>query len=87
MSMRKAADNIEDFRDGNIGFAPERPLDQVNDVRGKVRDITQSLVIYPVAIAVGAAQQVGQVNLVVAVTLYRGYVNRAISRGHSAIIH
>ena len=85
--MRKAAHNIEDFRDGNIGFAPESPLDKVNNVRGKVRDITQGLVIYAVAIAVGAAQQVGQVNLVVAVTLYRGYVNRAISMGHSAIIH
>jgi hypothetical protein len=87
MSMGKTADNIEGCGRGNIGFASKCPLDHVDDVRGKVRDIAQGLVLHLVAIAVSTTQQVSLINLIAAGTLNTGYMYWSISVGHTLLEH
>jgi hypothetical protein len=85
MSMGKAADNIEGSGAGHIGFAPKCPLDHVDDVHGKVRDVAEGLVLHLVAIAVSATQQAGLISLAVVSTGNAGYMNRATSIRHTLL--
>jgi hypothetical protein len=85
MSMGKAADNIEGSGAGHIGLAPKCPLDHVDDVQGKVRDIAEGLVLYTVTIAVSTTQQVGLISLAVVRTGDTGYMNPPTSLTHALL--
>ena len=76
----------ESFGGGHKGFAGERAADDVDEGIGQVGEIAEGFVFDLLAGAKGAAEQVGGIDFVFVAASSGGYMNRAGSRWHKAII-
>ena len=71
------------FRGGEEGFAGERAAHDIDEGRGKMRDVAEGFVADLIADAEGAAEEVGLVDPAFVLAGSCGYMDSTNSRWHA----
>ena len=71
---------------GDVGLALEGPFDDLNEVVGEMREVTEGLVGNGLALADGSSEQMSDIGLTLVDPPGRGHVYGAASCWHAAIL-
>src|SRR3954471_772615 len=85
MAVRQRASDADDLGGGDEGLALERAFDEIDEVIGQMREVSEGFMSDGLSLADGPPEQMGDVGLSFVDPLGRGHVYGAGSGWHIAI--